>query len=188
MVLSGYNHLTTIVTTAGDNRCLGTITIPQANSHICYPYRYLSKLKYLLKIIRFILWCHKLYGSQIFFYFGWHGGCWWLVTCLLHNADIGWSMNAGSSQYNNLIHFDFISHLHKHKLNIHFDVILSKHIWSHNLDPFVQSFFVKSSKWNAHLVHTFMKKSNAHLVHTSVKSSKSITHVVFIYTECLSPK
>ena len=47
---------------------------------------------------------------------------------------------------------------------------------------FVQSFFVKSSKWNAHSVHTFMKisvqysssihlyrlsKSNAHLVHTS---------------------
>ena len=43
------------------------------------------------------------------------------------------------------------------------------------LGPFVQSFFVKSSKWNAHLLQTFMK------------ISKSNTHLVFTYTECLSP-
>ena len=78
----------------------------------------------------------------------------------------------------------FISTYTKHKFNIHFDVILSKPIRSHNLDVFVQLFFVKYSKWNAHLVLHRLFKSNAHLhvVHTAMKSSKSNTHLVFIYT------
>ena len=68
MVLLGYNHLTTIATTDA----LAPLHLPKPTA------TYVT-----------------LTG---FFYLGWHGGCWWYGSCLLHNAEIAWSMNAGSSQ------------------------------------------------------------------------------------------
>ena len=95
MVLLGYNHLTTITTTDA----LAPLNFPKLTAtyitligisvswNICYKF--------------YVLYCDAInYMAHRFFYLGWHGGCWWPGTCLLHNADIGWSMNAGSSQDN----------------------------------------------------------------------------------------
>ena len=132
-----------------DNRCLGTSLSQQP--HVL-PLLVTESFETSAKIIFFIVMPLTIWLTHLF-NFGRHGGCWWFGT-FLHNADIGWSVNAGSSQDNvneydtESYEFPVISaitgsifsyfYLHKHKFNIHFDVILSKSIWSHNFDLFVQ--------------------------------------------------
>ena len=138
-----------------------------------------------------------------FFYLGWHGGCWWRGPCLLHDADMGSSMNAGSSQDNVnktkawVVEFPIIALINgpiiwliliyfpptqtqvQHSFRRHF---IQAHLVT-QLGPFCSVIFRQGSKWNAYLVQTFMKMKvqyspSIHLY----RMSKSNTHLVFIYT------